>query len=129
MDRPRIVVADEYEALADACRHLLEPDFEVVATVHSGADALAAVREHEPDVLVVQLSIAGVNGVQLIRQVLGSGSTIRIVMLSLHRHPAVIQQVVEAGALGYVQKTRLARDLLPAVRAALAEESFVSSTP
>lgn len=129
MDRPRIVVADDYQALADACKSLLEPDFEVVATVHSGEAALEAVRDRDPDVLVLEASMPGTSAIDLTREIARVGARAKIVVLSFHRHPAIIKQAFAAGVLGYVSKARMARDLASAVRAALAGETFRSPWP
>ena len=129
MGLPRIVVADDFKAFADACKSLLEPDFDVVATVHSGDAALEAVRDQDPDILVLDVSMPGMSAIDLTREIARVGARAKVVMLSFHRHPAIIEQAFAAGALGYVSKVRMARDLLPAVRAALTGETFRSPGP
>ena len=129
MSRPRIVLADDYKPLTSACEDLLQSDYDVVAVVASGEAALEAVCERTPDLLVLDITLPDVSGIEVAHRLARCGARTKIVMLTFHRDPAIIEQALAAGALGYVAKTRIARDLIPALRAALAGERYLSPQP
>jgi len=125
----KLVLADDNQSFIAVCKSLLLPDFELAAIVRSGPDALDAVAEHHPDVLVLDLSMPGMSGVEVIEALKMRGDDTRIVVLTLHQETALAKIVMDLGASGYVVKARMARDLPKAIRAALAGEQFQSPLP
>jgi DNA-binding NarL/FixJ family response regulator len=123
--QPTLVLADDHPSFVDASRRLLECDFEIVAAVHSGPEAVEAVRRLDPDLVVLDISMPGMSGIEVMEAL--KGHPTRIVVLTVHRDAAIADRVADLGACAYVTKARMARDLLPAVRAALAGESFRSA--
>src|SRR5262249_44207663 len=105
---------------------LLQPEFEVVKTVADGQALLKEAARLEPDVLVLDISMPVLNGIEAARQLRAAGSRARIVFLTVHQDPEYVHAALAAGAQGYVAKSQLATDLLLALRETLADRSFVS---
>ena len=105
---------------------LLEPEFEVVTTARDGREALEKAARLGPDALVLDISMPGLSGIETARQLRATGSRAKVVFLTVHGDPDYIRAALAAGATAYVVKSRLASDLVPALREALAGRSFVS---
>ena len=108
------------DALADECL--------VVGSVGDGRELLAEAERLHPDVIVLDITMPRLDGIEAARQLLRSHQPARLVFLTVHEDADYARAALDAGGLGYVVKTRLASDLLPAIRAALADESFISPT-
>jgi DNA-binding NarL/FixJ family response regulator len=108
---------------------LLPDEFDIVGTLESGAGLRTAIDEHHPDIVVLDITLPGQNGIVLASQLTGAGCQARIVFLSVHSDPDYVRAAMTAGAHGYVVKMRLALDLVPALRAALDGTRFVSPLP
>lgn len=126
--RSRVVLADDHEAMQQRVRAILEPEFEVVGTVNNGQALVEAASELNPDVLVVDISMPLLNGLDAVRNIMRSGAQPKVVFLTVHEDPDMIPLCFEAGALGFVVKSSLASDLIPAIRLALINRTFVSPT-
>jgi DNA-binding NarL/FixJ family response regulator len=126
MSRVRVLLADDHAAVAEQLRGLLEAEFDVVATVGDGRALLAAAAALHPDVIVTDIAMPGLDGLAAAREVLQRDSDARVVFVTVHSHPALVQQSLAVGALGYVLKHTAADDLVPAVHAALRGERLVS---
>jgi DNA-binding NarL/FixJ family response regulator len=126
VDRARILLADDHkDFLATAARHL-EPHFDVVQTVGDAQALLDQAVRLEPDVVVLDISMPVLNGIEAARKLKAAGSTARIVFLTMHTDPDYVRAALGTGALGYVVKSRLASDLVVSIREALAGRSYVS---
>jgi two-component system, NarL family, nitrate/nitrite response regulator NarL len=125
--RARVLVADDHPPLLDRVVRTLASEFSVVATVRDGTEVMAAEAEHRPDVLVIDLSMPGMSGLEATACLRRSGSRVPVVCLTAYEDREMIEAALEAGALGYVTKTCLASDLVPAVHAALEGRRFVSA--
>jgi DNA-binding NarL/FixJ family response regulator len=121
-----VLLADDHEEFLAVARRLLEPEFAVVATVRDGLAAVEATARLTPDVLVLDLSMPLMDGIEAARSLRASGSRVKIVFLTIHGDPDYARVALAIGASGYVVKCRLASDLLPALREALAGRAFVS---
>ena len=126
MDRPRILLADDHEAFRAVAARLLEPEFEVVKTVGDGQAAIDAAASLDPDILVLDISMPVLNGIEAARRLTAAGSAAKIVFLTVNRDVDSARAALAAGALGYVIKDRLVADLPVALSEALAGRSFVS---
>lgn len=124
----RIVVADDHPVVRDGIRSLLDAvdDFEVVATAADGLQAVRLVREHDPDVLVVDLRMPGGGGVDAIRALRDRGLRTRALVLTTYDTDSDTVAAIEAGATGYLLKDAPSADLSAAVRATAAGESVLS---
>ena len=122
----RILLADDSPSMLQAARRILEPEFRVVGTVHDGEAVLAATKSLNPDVLILDISMGVMNGLEAARLVRRIGSTAKIVFLTVHNDQDFVEEAFSVGAVGYVIKPRLGSDLLVAVREALVGHTFVS---
>jgi DNA-binding NarL/FixJ family response regulator len=102
--------------------------FAVVETLTDGQELARSLEAHHPDLLVLDITLPGVNGIELARHVLAAPRAPGIVMLTVHEDPDYAREAFAAGALGYVVKSRLASDLAPALQAALAGQRSLSPT-
>ncbi|NBC18630.1 MAG: response regulator [Bacteroidetes bacterium] len=125
---PTIVLAEDHQIVRQGLRTLLnqEVDFQVVAETGDGNEALACVAEHAPDVLVVDLTLPGLNGLEVIRRVRRTHPETRVVVLSMHTAEGYIVEALRHGAVGYVLKESGAHDLIRAIREGLQGRRFLS---
>jgi DNA-binding NarL/FixJ family response regulator len=124
----RILLADDHKAMLERVKGLLDPEFDVVGTVDNGQALVDAARELDPNILVVDISMPVLNGIDAVRQIKESGSTAKVIFLTVHEDPDLVPVCFEVGALGFVIKSRLASDLIPAIQFALTNHTFVSPT-
>ena len=126
MSRGRVLLADDHEAFLAVEARLLEPEFEVVVIARNGRAVIEEAARHAPDILILDISMPGLDGMQAARLLRASGCQAKIIFMTVHGDQDYVQAALAAGALGYVVKSRLATDLLPALREVLAGRSFVS---
>jgi DNA-binding NarL/FixJ family response regulator len=125
----RILLVDDQSVVRSCIRRIVETqaDMVVVAEAEGGHIAMKLAIELQPDVILMDITMPGLNGIEATRAILDEGSTAKIVVLSLHSDVQMVREVLRAGAHAYVVKNRVARELHSAVRAVLAGETFVSS--
>ena len=124
--RPRIVIADDHLLMAQALEHLLASDFEVVAIVGDGHALLDVAADLQPDVVVVDIGMPVLNGLEAGRQLKARHPEIRIIYLTQNRDPRLAADALHRSASGYVLKDAAASELVAAIRAALQGRSYVS---
>lgn len=128
MKRARVLLADDHADVAAELRTILETEFEVVAVVGDGFALLAAACLHEPDVIVSDIAMPGMDGLEATARILRTVPQTRVVLVTSHQEAGIQRRAFAAGALGYVTKFNASDDLLPAVHAAVRGERFVKST-
>ena len=127
MQLPRsVLLADDHEEFRAVIVRHLEPHIEVVRTVDNGEALLEEAVRLEPDVIVLDISMPVMNGIETARKLRAIGLRARVVFLTVQADPAYVDAALGTGALGYVLKSELASDLLPCLREALVGRSFVS---
>jgi DNA-binding NarL/FixJ family response regulator len=126
--RPRVLLADDHRALLEAEAALLFPYFDVVGIVSDGAALVSAAGRLLPDVIVTDISMPILNGIDAAHKLRASGSTARILFLTVHREREFLEACMEAGALGYVHKSSMKHHLVPAIKAVLTGQSYVSQS-
>ncbi|HEY5705118.1 MAG TPA: response regulator transcription factor [Terrimicrobiaceae bacterium] len=126
--RPRVLLADDHPAMLALTADALAGEFFVVGSVGDGYELLAEAGRLHPDVIVLDITMPRLDGIDTARQLQRSRLPARLVFLTVHEDADYARAALDAGGLGYVVKTRLASDLLPAVRAALADCRFISPT-
>ena len=122
------MLADDHEEFLAVEVRLLEPEFEVLRTVGNGRAVLEEDARLAPDVIVLDIAMPVLGGIETARHLRAAGSRAKIVFLTIHGDSDYVRAGLAAGASGYVVKSRLATDLIPALRDALAGRTFVSPT-
>jgi DNA-binding NarL/FixJ family response regulator len=122
----RVLLADDSPSMLQAARRILEPEFEIVGAVGDGQAVLEATECLKPDVLILDIAMGVMNGLEAARLLTRLGSKAKIVFLTVHKDLEFVEEAFSAGAVGYVIKPRLGTDLLVAVREALIGHTFVS---
>jgi len=126
VERLQVLIADDNDILLNEVRAMLEHEFDVVGQVGDGEALLEAARRLTPDVLVVDISMPNVSGIEAVRRLRQDGNGARIIFLTVHQDPALVEIAFEAGGIGYVLKTSAGEDLLPAIDEALRGRRYVS---
>jgi two-component system, NarL family, nitrate/nitrite response regulator NarL len=129
MPRVRVLLADDHPPLLAAIRRLLGAEFDVVGEATDGAEAVRLARALQPDILVIDLAMPRMGGIEAIRQIQAEHAGSAIVALTVLSDPAVLAAALDAGAHGYVLKSQAGSDLIPAIRAALAGQARVPARP
>ena len=124
----RIVIADDNSKMLSTLVAVLSPEFEVVATANNGRCALEQIQRLQPAVAVLDLNMPELNGIEITRKVRQNGLRSGVVICSVESDPELIAAAQRAGALGYVLKPRLYRDLVIAVKCGARGEGFVSKS-
>ncbi len=126
MSRTRILLADDNELLLAQTAKMLASSFDVVGLARDGQDLIAQARKFTPDVIIVDITMPLMTGIEAVHELRQGGSPSRFVFLTVHQESEFLQACLEEGALGYVIKSHIKADLIPAIHAAMAGELFVS---
>jgi DNA-binding NarL/FixJ family response regulator len=126
--RARVLLADDHPEVVQDLRALVEAEFEVVGTVGDGNALVAAAEALAPDVIVTDIAMPGLNGITAAARILASNPAARIVFVTVHNSPVLVQKSLAIGAFGYVMKLTAGDDLVPAIRAALQGKRHLSPT-
>ena len=124
----RVFLVDDNGAILSDLQDELGDKFEIAGTAQNGEEALQAIQRLNPDVLVLDITMPGLNGLQVASRVHGNHPRTRILFLTIHEEPEYVSAAFNAGALGYVSKRRLASDLAPAIREVFEGRTFLSPT-
>jgi DNA-binding NarL/FixJ family response regulator len=124
--RVRILLADDHPIVLERLVAMLSAEFDVVSAVGDGQSALDAAAVFNPDLLVLDISMPVLTGLETAARLVRTGSTTPIVILTVHDDAVFLEAARNVGVLGYVLKSHMATDLLPAIREALARRPFVS---
>ena len=124
--RARLLIADDHTLLSEACKNLLEPEFQVVGVVNNGRDLVRLAEELKPDVVILDISMPQLNGLDAAEQIRDLLPSCKLVFMTMNMEPDVAAEAFRRGASGYVVKSSTAADLVTAVRRALRSESFLS---
>jgi DNA-binding NarL/FixJ family response regulator len=126
MKRSRVLIADDHSMVIDGLRALLEPEYEVVGAVNDGRAVLPEVRRLQPDVVVIDISMPLLNGLDCARQLRDAGCTAKILILTMHPDATLAQEALAAGASGYVLKSSPGSELKAALRDVLGGRTYLS---
>jgi DNA-binding NarL/FixJ family response regulator len=124
--RPRILIADDHSQLLDAEIALLSSTFDIVGTAGDGVSLVAAALRLKPDVIVADITMPVMDGIDAVRELQKSGSNARLVFLTIHSEEEFVRACLAEGALGYVWKSSMKTHLIPAIYAALEGKPYVS---
>ena len=126
MTRPRVLLAEDHPIVAEGVRGLLAADFDLLEVAEDGHALVEAAHRLLPDVVVADISMPSLNGIEALAAMRRDGLWIPVVFLSMHRDVAYVRRALEAGAAGYVLKQAATTELLQGVRSALEGGTFVS---
>ena len=114
----RLVVAEDEQLMREAVVSLLgmEPDLEIVGTASDGAEAIGALREHRPDVALLDLEMPGLDGVQVAERIARENASLRCIIVTRHARPGVLRRALAVGVAGFVSKTVPAATLAQVIR-------------
>lgn len=126
MKRAKILLADDHSMVIDGLRRLLEPEYEVVGAVNDGRAVFPEVQKLKPDVVVIDISMPLLNGLDCTRQLRESGCTARVLILTMHPDATLAQEALSAGASGYLLKSSPGSELKGALREILDGRTYLS---
>jgi DNA-binding NarL/FixJ family response regulator len=124
--RARLIIADDHTLLAEACKSLLEPEFDVVGIVDNGRALVRMACQLRPDVVILDISMLQMNGLDACDQIKRLVPATKVVFLTMNTSPELAADAFRRGASGFVVKTAAAEELLRAIRKALKSESYLS---
>ena len=126
----RVLIADDHPAVLGGLKSILSKaaDIELVGEARDGQEAVRLAQQLQPDVVVLDITMPRLNGIQAIAQLRRAGVATEVVILSVHNEVALVQQALQHGAMGYVLKNSSTVDLIQAVRAVQRGQSFFSSS-
>ena len=125
-DQARVLLVDDNEEILERAAAILSRACTVVGTVSDGRIALESVRALRPDVIVLDISMPGMSGLEVAAHLRRAGSSVPIVFLTIHDDEELVRAAQAAGGIGYVSKTLLPSDLIIAVNEACAGRPYVS---
>jgi DNA-binding NarL/FixJ family response regulator len=126
MKKPRLLLADDHRIVLEGLRGLLEPEFEIAGAVSDGPSLVAEARRLGPDVVVADISMPGLNGIEAARQIRAADERIRVVFLTMHADAGYAAGALEAGASGFVLKHSAPQELIHAIRDALQGRTYLT---
>jgi DNA-binding NarL/FixJ family response regulator len=126
MKRPRVLLADDHRIVAEGLRSLLEPEFELVDIVEDGRALVARAKELAPDVIVADITMPLLNGIEAALQLKKADVAAKIVFLTMHQDVTYAAKAFELGAAGFVLKHSAPLELVTAIREALAGRTYVT---
>jgi DNA-binding NarL/FixJ family response regulator len=126
MTKPRVLLADDHRIVAEGLKGILAEEFELVGIAEDGRALVKAARELRPDVIVADISMPHLNGIDALAPLKRDNPEVRVVFLTMHRDAAYARRALEAGASGFVLKHSAPAELVLAVRAALQGNTFIT---
>lgn len=126
MALPRVMLADDHTILVEAFRKLLEPHFEIVGTVSDGRALMEAAPNLKPDVIVVDIGMPLMNGLEASQRLKEQMPAVKIIFLTMNEDPDVAAQAMHSGASAYLLKSSAASELISAIHSSLKGKSYVT---
>jgi DNA-binding NarL/FixJ family response regulator len=120
-------IVEDHQLILDALCQIVEKDCDIVGTATNGRDAIALARDKRPNILLMDITLPGLNGLDATRQIKETNPDIKVIFVTVHMHVAYAKDAFEAGASGYVVKQSPASELLTAIQAVAEGKFFVSS--
>ena len=126
MSKTRVLLADDHIPILDEMHVTLGEEFEIVGVAHNGREAVTEARRLDPDVLVIDISMPILNGIEAASELRTTNQHTKIVFLTVHQDQDFVDAAFSAGACGYVIKEDVTTDLVPAIRQALQGNIYIS---
>jgi DNA-binding NarL/FixJ family response regulator len=124
--RPRVLLADDHTLVLEGLSKLLQKEFDLVGTVSSGAEAVEVAARLQPDVVLMDISMPGVNGIDAARQLRERVPNTKVVAVTMHNSPTYVRESMKAGMAGYVLKQSAASELATAVHTVMRNERYIT---
>ena len=126
----RILIADDHAVVRRGIRALLEsqPEWQVCAEAKDGCEAVRKVRAHQPEVVILDVVMPGLNGPEALRQIRKASPSTAVVIFTMHDSEELAAELLRAGACGYLLKSEVDEDLIAAVKAAIKHRPYLSAT-
>ncbi len=125
MKQARILLADDHKILLEGLKGLLDGQFDVVGTVENGRELIAKSKELCPDVIVVDISMPSLNGIDAVKQLKEQGLTAKVIFLTMHHDASYAKKAFEVGASGYLLKHSAPEELVTAIHEVLQGRTYV----
>ena len=125
-NRPRVLLADDHLLVAEALKSLLEPEFDLIGVVEDGRALLEEVEKLRPDVIVADITMPSLNGIDALVRLRQGGDQTPVVFLTMHRDVSFARRALDAGASGFVLKHSASVELIAAIRAALQGKTYLT---
>ena len=126
MGKIRVLLADDHHAILERVCECLREEFDIVGAVNNGQDAVGATLRLNPDVLVLDISMPVLDGLQAALRLRSAKQPTKIIFLTVHTDRDFVSAALSAGALGYVTKSNVDTELIPAIHEALAGRTYIS---
>jgi two-component system response regulator NreC len=126
-NRLRVLLADDHPLVLERVTVLLQSTFEVVGVAHDGLEMVDKAMQLSPDIIVTDISMPKLDGIQAAHRLQEMGAKTPIVFLTIYESPQLVEACLAEGALGFVLKAQMKAELIPAINAALSGQCFVSS--
>ena len=126
MTKPRLLIADDHKIFAEGLKRLLNADFDIVGVVTDGRELVAAAEKLRPDVVVADISMPVLNGIEAVTQIKKVHPEMKVVFLTMHPDVAYAASAFKAGATGYVLKHSAPNELITAIREGLKGRTYVT---
>ncbi len=124
--RTRVILADDHRIVTEGLKNLLDPEFDLVEVVEDGQALLEAARKHKPDVIVADISMPKLNGIDALVELKKEDPDVRVVILTMHKEVSYARRALAAGASGYVLKHSAPFELVDAIHMAMDGETYIS---
>jgi DNA-binding NarL/FixJ family response regulator len=124
--KPRIIIADDHALVVEGLTRLLESEFEIVATVNNGIDMLNQVDVVKPDLALVDISMPGLNGLDVARQLAEKHPEVKVLILTMHNNEGYVREALRAGVAGYFLKSSPGQELALAMKRILSGGTYIS---
>jgi DNA-binding NarL/FixJ family response regulator len=126
MPRTRVLVADDHVIVAQGLGRLLEGEVEIVATANDGQQLVERAREHRPDIIVSDVNMPGMSGLDAMRRLKADGLRSKFIFLTLHTDSRLASEAMRAGASGYLLKHAAAEELIDAIHAVMEGHTYLT---
>ncbi len=126
MSKPRVLIADDHKIVVEGLKKVLGSDFDIVGIVEDGRELIKAAEKLHPDVIVADISMPGLNGIEAVLQIKKAHKEMKVVFLTMHTDVAYATSAFKAGASGYVLKHSAPDELVTAIQAALSGKTYVT---
>lgn len=126
MSLPRLLLADDHRIVVEGLRSILSPEFDLVGIVEDGRQLVEAARRLDPDIIIADVSMPHLNGLDAVQQLKKEGSRAKVVFLTMHKDTTYAARAMETGAMGFVLKHCASSELLEAIRTVLSGQAYLT---